>query len=126
MKNYIYLIIVIVLAGLFLFFFNILRAAPGTSQLTEQQLQMPSDAVPTQETISIKNFTFDPGSISIPLNSTITWVNNDSPIHSIKSNTFNSPNLDTGQTFSFTFDQPGTFNYSCGIHSSEKGTIIVR
>jgi plastocyanin len=124
MKKYIYLIILIVFSGLFLLFWSILNNVPGTSHVNNQQIQMPS--APTLETVSIKNFAFNPASLSVAVGSTVTWINNDSPVHSIKSNIFNSPDLDTGQTFSFTFNQTGTFNYSCGIHPSMKGVIIVK
>jgi plastocyanin len=76
--------------------------------------------------ISIQNFSFNPGTLTISKGTTVTWVNNDSVAHNIKSDTFNSSDLTKGQTFSFTFNQTGTFNYSCGIHPSMLGKIIVQ
>ena len=33
--------------------------------------------------------------------------------------------IDYGETFSFNFSTAGTFTYSCTIHSSLQGTVIV-
>lgn len=38
---------------------------------------------------------------------------------------FDSGNLESGRSFSFTFTDVGTFTYHCNIHSSMKGKIIV-
>lgn len=77
-------------------------------------------------TISIKNFAFNPAELTIKSGQTVTWVNDDSAPHQIKSTTFNSAALSTGQSYSFTFNQAGTFDYSCAIHPSMTGKIIVQ
>jgi plastocyanin len=45
--------------------------------------------------------------------------------HQIKSATFNSSPLSQGQTFQFTFSSVGSYDYSCAIHPSMLGKIIV-
>jgi len=76
-------------------------------------------------TINIENFSFNPSTITIKKGAVITWTNNDSVPHKIKSATFNSEALNNGQSFSFTFNDAGTFKYSCAIHPSMTGEIIV-
>jgi plastocyanin len=76
--------------------------------------------------ISIKNFAFNPQTLTVPVGIVVTWTNQDSAPHQIKSATFNSAVLNTGATFSFTFSQKGTFDYSCAIHPSMTGQIIVQ
>ena len=76
--------------------------------------------------ISIKNFAFNPGTLTVPVGTTVTWTNEDSTNHQIKSATFNSAVLSNGATFSFKFDQAGSFDYSCAIHPSMTGKIIVQ
>lgn len=76
-------------------------------------------------TVNIQNFAFNPATLSIKKGSTVTWTNNDSVPHQIKSATFNSGQLSNGQSFSFTFNGVGTFDYSCAIHPSMLGKIIV-
>ncbi len=76
--------------------------------------------------ISIKNFSFDPAVLNINKGATVIWTNNDPVPHQIKSATFNSDILSNSQTFSFTFNDVGSFDYSCAIHPSMTGQIIVK
>ncbi|MFA5996034.1 MAG: cupredoxin family copper-binding protein [Patescibacteria group bacterium] len=76
-------------------------------------------------TISIQNFVFDPAMLTVKQGTTVTWINNDYATHTIKSDAFNSSDLANGQSFSFTFNTAGTFNYSCGIHPTMLGKIVV-
>jgi len=82
---------------------------------------------PTQgsNAVNIQNFAFNPGTLTVKKGTTVTWTNNDSVLHQIKSTAFNSSQLSKGQTFSFTFNDAGTFDYSCAIHPSMLGKIIV-
>lgn len=76
--------------------------------------------------VSISNFVFAPQAITIPAGATVTWTNNDTPPHTIKFSDFTSETLATGQSVQHKFDTPGTYQYSCGIHPSMKGTVIVQ
>lgn len=96
-------------------------------------MQMPaqSNGNQTTETVApgnivIKNYTFTPSTLTVKAGDTVTWTNNDSVAHSIKSATFNSSTLNTGDTFKFTFNTPGTYNYNCGIHPTMTGIVIVQ
>ena len=76
--------------------------------------------------ITIQNFAFSPATLTVKKGTTVTWTNNDSAPHQIKSATFNSSQLSKGQSFSFTFNTAGSFDYSCAIHPSMLGKIIVQ
>ena len=80
----------------------------------------------TSNSINIQNFAFSPATLTVKKGTTVTWTNNDSAPHQIKSATFNSGQLGNGQSFSFAFDTAGTFDYSCAIHPSMLGKIIVQ
>lgn len=86
----------------------------------------PAVAPTTANEISIQNFAFNPATLTVAKGTTITWINNDSAPHQIKADTFNSESLGKGQKFSFTFNETGAFDYTCGIHPSMKGKIIVQ
>jgi plastocyanin len=77
--------------------------------------------------VSIANFAFDPPSLDISASTSVTWTNNDSTAHTATGDggTFQSGNIDPGQSFSFTFDTAGTFNYHCEIHPNMTATINV-
>lgn len=94
------------------------RAAPATTQ--------PATAIDNDSgAINIENFTFSPNIITIKKSAVITWTNNDSTPHQIKSETFNSGALSKGQSFSFTFSEAEEFNYTCSIQPAMTGQIIV-
>lgn len=91
---------------------------------TNAQTNTPQRAA---NTVTIKDFSFQPASITVKKGDTVTWVNDDSATHQIKSvdEKFSSNNLSTGQQYQFTFQTPGTYNYICGIHPSMKAVVIV-
>ncbi len=81
--------------------------------------------------IGIKDRKFDPADATAQVNKIVTWKNNDSVKHTLTEETseatpkIRSDLLAEGQTFDLTFDKPGTYRYTCSIHSSMKGTITV-
>ncbi len=76
--------------------------------------------------VSAVNFSFDPGVLNISKGDTVVWTNQDSVPHQIAGGTFNGPVMGNGQSYTFTFNSTGTFNYHCAIHPSMLGTIIVK
>jgi plastocyanin len=82
----------------------------------------------TTEEVMLINTSFSPAEKTITRGTTVRWTNHDPYAHTVTSNTniFNSGNLDPGQTFDYTFNAAGTFDYHCNYHSSiMKGKIIV-
>ena len=80
--------------------------------------------------VVIKSFKFVPAELKVKKGTTVTWRNEDSAPHTVESTTadnkvLESDELSPGDTFTFTFDETGTFNYKCGLHSSMKGKVIV-
>jgi len=75
--------------------------------------------------VTIKGFAFAPQTLTIKTGTTVTWTNNDTAPHTVKSSVFESPQLAQGQSFPYTFNQVGTYDYNCGIHPSMKGQIMV-
>lgn len=79
--------------------------------------------------VGIDNFAFGPGSLTVKAGTTVTWTNHDDEVHTVVSTDnpqlFKSAGLDTDDTFSFTFDKPGTYKYFCSIHPRMVGTIVV-
>ncbi len=82
----------------------------------------------TGSTVTIQNFAFNPVTITISRGQTVTWTNMDNVPHTVTSTTgvFDSGPISSGQTFSYTFNNAGTFEYSCTIHPSiPHGKVIV-
>src|SRR5829696_6991426 len=77
--------------------------------------------------ISVVDFAFEPGTVSVPAGATVTWTNTGSRPHTVTADdgSFDSGRLDPGEQFSHTFDQPGNFTYHCGFHPEMQGSIVV-
>ena len=85
-------------------------------------------AAPEASTVVMaKDFMFAPTSITVAAGSTVTWTNKDDEPHTVVSaeGLFRSAALDTDESFSFRFDKPGTYRYTCSIHPRMVGTIVV-
>lgn len=100
-----------------------------TQQTNNQPATSPTGAPPLVGlNVSISNFTFIKNSMTIAQGTTVTWTNNDSVAHTVTADdgSFNSGNINPGQSFSYTFNTNGTFTYHCSIHTTMTGTIIVK
>ncbi len=85
-----------------------------------------SPAAPT--IVMARDFMFAPGALTVHAGATVTWTNMDDEPHTVVSDAglFRSGALDTGESFSFKFDRPGTYRYVCSIHPRMVGTIVVQ
>ena len=86
------------------------------------------DAKMQSAEIRVDNFTFAPETLTVPVNTAVTWTNKDDIPHVIASTDglFKSKGLDTDDHFSYTFAKPGTYKYFCSIHPKMTGKIIVQ
>ncbi|MCW5848930.1 MAG: cupredoxin family copper-binding protein [Anaerolineae bacterium] len=77
--------------------------------------------------INIQNFAFVPQTVTVCQGATVRWTNLDTVPHTSTSDTnvWDSGTLNTGQSFSFTFNTTGSFPYHCAIHPNMLGTIHV-
>jgi plastocyanin len=78
--------------------------------------------------VRILKFAFGPAQLTVAPGTTITWTNADSSPHqvSVKGTALRTRVILKGQTASLTFNEPGTYEYTCGPHASMKGTIEVK
>ena len=77
--------------------------------------------------IKIDNFSFTPATLTVQARTKVTWTNRDDIPHTIVSSEqkFKSKALDTDDAYSFTFTEPGTYQYFCGLHPKMVGKIVV-
>ena len=73
---------------------------------------------------------YKPIPIEIKVGDTVTWINNDSSLHTATSKSSNASNFDSkvlrrGETFSFTFDKEGQYPYFCTLHPNMVGSVAV-
>ena len=93
--------------------------AQGTVTQNKQDLSN------TANLVTIKDFEFQPSTITIKAGSIVTWLNRDSASHKIKFPKSSSPDLKYGDSYDEQFDQVGTFEYICATHPSMKGKVVV-
>ncbi len=85
------------------------------------------DAVST-DSVAIENFDFTPATITVKKGTMVTWTNKDSVQHNVVGDDYNKLNgklIAKGESFSFKFDEAGTYAYHCSPHPYMKGTVIV-
>ena len=85
--------------------------------------------------VSLQNIHFNPSAITIHVSTKVVWTNNETSAiqHTVTSGSpgaqtgmFDSPTLNPGQNFQFTFSATGTIAYFCRVHGAAMtGTINV-
>ena len=81
-----------------------------------------------QNKIEIKDFAFNPQTLTVKSGEKIIWVNRDEEPHtvvSVQKQFKKSTALDTDQEFTITAGAPGTYTYFCSVHPKMTGTIVV-
>ena len=103
--------------------------AVGMVILGAMEVYLPS-AAQTSGTakIAVKDFMFNPTPLTVRAGSTVTWTNMDDEPHTVVSDTgaFKSGGMDTNESFSYKFDKPGTYHFTCSIHPRMVGTVVVQ
>lgn len=95
---------------------------PAASEPAEEPVAEPAEGA----TITIADFAFS-GVTEVAVGTTVVVTNEDSTQHtwSATGGAFDSGALGSGDSFEFTFTEPGTYEYQCNFHPSMTGTIVV-
>ena len=80
--------------------------------------------------VTIKDFAFNPGTVTVKVGTKVTWTNEDSVAHTVTADNTSSDapasgNIGKGDSYSFTFNKAGTYAYHCTPHPYMKATIVV-
>lgn len=77
--------------------------------------------------VTIKNFLFNPSSVSVHVGDTVKWTNQDSALHTATANdgSFDTGTLKQGKSGSHKFTKAGSIAYICSLHPNMKGTVVV-
>jgi plastocyanin len=95
------------------------EAATPTPAPTEHDAASPGDEAAVE--IRMVDDRFDPTTLSVPVGTTVTWINYGANWHSIAAfdGSFESEKLPPGGSFSQRFDTPGTYQYICKHHGMQ-------
>jgi len=101
------------------------RVAPAAKPASAALVAAPA----ATKQVMIENYAFSPSSLSIKVGDTVTWTNMDTAPHTVTVSSgpvkFASPNLQKGQSFTYTFTKAGTYQYYCAVHPDMKGSVTV-
>ncbi len=78
--------------------------------------------------VSIQDFYFSPAQLTVEPGTTVQWVNQGTVLHNVISTDggpLASEVLQTGGTYQFTFENPGTYTYYCSIHPAMTASVTV-
>jgi plastocyanin len=86
-----------------------------------------SGSEPGSNEVYMRNLEFEPENLTIQAGTTVTWINKDDVNHTVDNpnNVFSSQNIGPGETFQYTFEDPGTYDVVCTIHPQMTGTVTV-
>jgi plastocyanin len=78
--------------------------------------------------VTIVDFSFNPGTITVNVGDTVTWNNDGPTAHSATASdgSFDTGIFPAGQSRSHTFNEAGTFSYICTPHPDMHGTVVVQ
>jgi len=81
--------------------------------------------------VVISGYKFVPHTLTVPVGTTVTWVNHDIAHHTVTRRDWADEPFDSGKlsyegVFSFTFRTAGNYDYLCVPHSGMQGTIVVQ
>jgi plastocyanin len=106
---------------------------PSAQEPQKQAPPPPAPATPkakqdNQQTVSIQDFNFSPAQLTVQPGTTVTWVNQGNAPHTVTwdDGSFDSGRLQPGESFSHTFESPGTVAYHCEIHREMTASVTVR
>jgi len=106
-----------------------IESSEVVSEMKEAQIVIPNE----NSDVSSSGF-YLPLNLETSTNTKVTWVNDDSVSHNIQSqdefgnviDLFNSPPLNTGDRFEFTFEEAGVYHYYCSFHPWRVGVVTVK
>jgi plastocyanin len=78
-------------------------------------------------TAEIRQFAYRPSPLQVEVGEAVTWTNEDGAPHSVthRGGAFDSGLFGQGQSYSFTFAEPGEYAYYCTRHPSMQGMVMV-
>lgn len=85
-------------------------------------------AAATQQ-VMMQDYAFSPATLTVRVGDTVTWMQHDQAPHDVVTTSapvaFRSPQLSAGQSWSYTFRQPGTYQYYCSVHPDMRASVTV-
>ncbi len=96
----------------------------------KQEIQGAGEVKSGQVAAAISGYAFNPKKLTVKKGTTVTWTNRDEAKHNVVAVKAGAgapagPLLAKGQSYAFTFDQVGSFEYLCEPHPYMKASVEV-
>jgi plastocyanin len=85
-------------------------------------------AQPAQASVTIDNYAFDPSDLTVAPGTTVVWIDKqlgEPHTTTADDGSWDSGQLQQGDTFAFQFNDVGDFSYSCTVHPDMHGVVRV-
>jgi plastocyanin len=99
----------------------------GFGNSRQDPVPIPGNGTVVRIVDDVESNSYNPNPLEVEAGQTVTWVNDDSAIHTVTSTdgTFESDILQRGEIFNHTFDRQGEYPYYCDLHPAMVGTVSV-
>lgn len=99
----------------------------GVTDTTAATSSTSGQGQPEGAQIVISDYKYEPADITIKAGESVTWTNEDAVQHNAAADdgAFEGPLLSKGESYTFTFNTPGTYPYHCTPHPFMKATVTV-
>ena len=103
-----------------------LEAVEDLDTSDDRDATSPVDAPPaTRMDIDVIDNDFDPSPLRVAVGASVTWTNIGDLPHTVTADGFDSGIMSPGDSFEWTFDEAGTYDYVCALHPGMAGRIVV-
>jgi plastocyanin len=81
-----------------------------------------------QANVAVRDDYFEQPTLTVTRGTTVRWTNYGQHMHTVtaENGMFASQDLRPGEAYSYTFNQVGSFVYSCAHHPQMRGEVVVR
>lgn len=120
--------VILTRAGVLLVF--VLAIGTGRIVLAQEEGEEGATAPAEPVVVSMREDRFQPEVLTIAAGATVTWSNDESDLtdaHNVISLRYGieSPIISPGELWSYTFSDPGEYDYFCDLHEGMYGKVIV-
>lgn len=104
---------------------EVLEAAGGF--IVADEASPEADAPGEEPVIVARQLAFFPKTLEVAVGTTVTWTNEEVIAHTVVDvdGAFGSDLLREGDSFTHTFEEAGTFEFFCDIHTGMRGEVVV-
>ncbi|MFD5318523.1 cupredoxin family copper-binding protein [Streptomyces sp. NPDC127098] len=89
----------------------------------------PTPARAATHEVVIADYAYGPATLTVSVGDTVTWTNQDTAPHDVLTTAgpvaVDSPMLEQGDQWSYTFTTPGTYDYYCTVHPDMTARVVV-